>query len=281
MSFDPEPEPERAGAGARSGCRRRRRTPPASGWIAPATSVALAELVDVRVEVDRKRGVAREAVLVAGRDDARLDPRPGAARRDDDAEVRDRPVTRDAEDLLGAREPGRDEATVGHLRIAVDVRRAPGRPRVSPAYAPGAETAAALAPELRDGDPAPERDASDDAVAAEDDDAREISPSAVPARDRASSVPGTTTSGGDGRGRAAGAASDSTVAVHAPDAAARVGERHARVLGRAAARRARTRPRSGVGRTSGSSAAATSTRPGAGARRGEADAADRDGRAVT
>ena len=51
---------------------------------------------------------------------------PGAALRDDDAEVRDAAGDADAEDLLGAGEPGRDGATAAAPRDSGRRRRAPG-----------------------------------------------------------------------------------------------------------------------------------------------------------
>ena len=99
---------------------------PAAGRIVPGREHELAERAQVRVQVERQRGVAGQAALVACADDPRLDPDALRAARDDDAEVHGGAGERDPEDALGARE-GRAEAEADRaLRVAVarDARRA-------------------------------------------------------------------------------------------------------------------------------------------------------------
>ena len=57
----------------------------------------------VRVEVERKPGVSRQAVLVTGPDDARLDVDAAGLGDHDDTEVRRRSGETKAKDLLEAR----------------------------------------------------------------------------------------------------------------------------------------------------------------------------------
>ena len=86
----------------------------------------LAERAQVRVQVERQRGVPGQAALVARADDPRLDPDTRGAARDDDAEVHGRTGERHPKDALGAGE-GRTEAEADRaLRVAVarDARRA-------------------------------------------------------------------------------------------------------------------------------------------------------------
>ena len=90
MSSDPEAERERAGARAASGCRRRRRRRRRAGRIAPDGEHGPAEAAQIRIEVERQRGVAGQPALVAREHDPRLDPDARRPAGDDDAEVRRR-----------------------------------------------------------------------------------------------------------------------------------------------------------------------------------------------
>ncbi len=92
---------------------------PAAGRIVPGREHELAERPQVRVQVERQRGVAGQAPLVAGADDPRLDADAGRAARDDDAEVRRRAGERDPEDALGAGERGAEAESGGALGIPV------------------------------------------------------------------------------------------------------------------------------------------------------------------
>ena len=76
----------------------------------------LAELAQVRIQVDRQRGLAEEAVLVARSHDPRLDADTLGAPDDRDAEVRRRPAQPDAKDLLGPGERRRSPPRRRHPR---------------------------------------------------------------------------------------------------------------------------------------------------------------------
>jgi hypothetical protein len=91
----------------------------------------VAERRQIRIEVERKRGVAGQPALVTGADDARLDPHALDPAGDDDAEVGGRPLQRHAEDALGAGQLGREaepDRTFG-VAVAGDARRPASRRR--------------------------------------------------------------------------------------------------------------------------------------------------------
>ena len=79
----------------------------------------LAEGAEVRVQVERQRGVAGQATLVACVHDPRLDAHALRAARDDDTEVRCGTAERQAKDALRAGQLRRETGAGGDVGVAV------------------------------------------------------------------------------------------------------------------------------------------------------------------
>ena len=114
----PEPERERARAAA-SRAVEDDGVVTARGRERARREHRLLELARVRVVVDRKPGVARQAVLVEAGDDARLDAAPTPELGDDDPEVRDPPAETQCEHALRPSQRRVDADAARRLRIAV------------------------------------------------------------------------------------------------------------------------------------------------------------------
>ena len=220
----------------------------------------VAELVDVRVVVERERRVARSAGLRRPRRRCVARPANRAPREDHDAEVRHRPREPDGEDLLGACQPRGDGTARSHLRVAIRVHA--GRPSARVARVdPGPrERSCRRDGQPRHGDTRPERDPPDTLTAREDDRAGELAFGRPRRRAAGRARPGRRP-GGRRRARFPGRRA---AARRRPSTSRRRRRRPRARCDGVSAFPAPTRPNEtavGVARRSGTSAAATSTSP--------------------